>query len=129
RLPDLHLPPLTSLVPPLPGFTTGYPVQLQVLAQAYVTSTDPFYAIHKIGVQVFLLERLSLDNEILAKAAEHLKRKSPGNAFFVYLADGAGQAVADALQHCPASGAPQPVTRVEWIWEQADTEQHWKKSS
>jgi hypothetical protein len=127
---NLNLPPLLG---PLmsPGFTTGYPVQTQVLVQSLVPYSS-FYAFHKVGVQIYLLQRLGLDSSDLQKAAEHLHTVSPGNPFFIYLAKGPSAEVANPilrLKRCPAVNGPQPVKRSQWAWERSEKDEAWTDSS
>jgi hypothetical protein len=125
---DLHLPPFLGSLSPR-GFTNGYPVQTQVLAQSAVPYSS-FYAYHKVGVQVYLLQRLGLDTPDLQKAAEHLRDVSSENPFFIYLAKGASKEVVDPiLKLCPDQLKPQPVGRSQWSWERDQKDQAWIASS
>jgi hypothetical protein len=110
------------------GFTTGYPVQLQVYGQALATTVP--YAIHKIAVQIWLLQRLGLDDDVLRKATALVIKNGPKkngpkiNAFFSYLGEHGTNRIADIILNdgCPTRNGVQPPLRVEWIWEQPEGE-------
>jgi hypothetical protein len=109
------------------GFTKNYPVQAQVLVQALATKTD--YAIHKIGVQIYLLQKLGLDNATLRKAVVQIADGS-ANPFLLYLRDGATQGIADlTVQKCPKRLEVQPKYRRQWAWEREDAKKAWLESS
>ncbi|MET3225786.1 hypothetical protein ABIF35_006573 [Bradyrhizobium japonicum] len=115
----LNLPALPTLGPIAGGFTTGYPVQEQVAVQAKITKVP--YAIHKVAVQIYLLQRLGLDSPILQAAAGELARNAKPNTFFAYLSEHGSNRVAQSLlDRCPAPNGRQSPTRIEWIWEQPD---------
>ena len=122
--PTIFPPPLGSLGIPVfgplaTGYTTGYPVQQQVLVQAAVTKVP--YAIHKVAVQIHLLQRLGLDNDDLKRAAALIGQVSPKNAFFAYVGEHGTNHVAEMiLNRCPNRTGVQSPDRVEWIWEQTD---------
>jgi hypothetical protein len=102
------------------GFTAGYPVQAQVFAQALATSPSHYYAIHKIAVQIYILQKLGMDNDILRKAAGKIRnlQESKGNPFLIYLTDGPTKAVADEIEN-KCETAPPPESRTQWSWERS----------
>lgn len=115
----LNLPAFPTLGPITGGFTTGYPVQEQVAVQAIITKVP--YAIHKVAVQIYLLQRLGLDSPVLQAAAGKLAKNAKRNTFFAYLSEHGSNRVAQSLlDRCPAPKDKQSPTRVEWIWEQPD---------
>jgi hypothetical protein len=102
-----------------------YSVQAQVKAQAIVTSASSYYAIHKIGVQIYLLQQLGLDDGYLRDAAARISNlpESAGNAFLLYLKAGRTDQVVDTvLKECPNPNQKQPAVRYQWLWERAKTD-------
>jgi hypothetical protein len=103
----------------------NYTVQAQVQKQAIATSASSYYAIHKIGVQIYLLQKLGLVNDDLRDATNRILShpESDGNAFLSYLKVGPSDEMANIiLQECPDPKQTQRAFRYQWIWERAKSD-------
>jgi hypothetical protein len=124
-----------ALIGTMTLFSVAYTAQEQVDIQASdikvgsivdipITSPTHFYAIHKIAVQIYMLQLLHLDNDALKRAANKILAKSKTNPFFVYLAKGAAARgeISDLLsRECPTdNNGNQPTRRTEWAWERSE---------
>lgn len=130
-IPPLPFSPLPmmpfSLGASLPGFTTGYPVGKQLLAEALVT--DPGYGLHKVGVKIYILQQIGLADPDTQRAGAVVAGKSAGNAFFSYLAGRSKEAADEVLNKCPSQGGIQPANRQQWTWEREESDMAWLASS
>ncbi len=108
---------------PARPLTAAYPITTQVLGEAHVPY-EKGYAYHKVAVKIYLLYKLGIYDHHLRKAARILRDLFPTNAFYVYLAEGPTQHVADLiLQTCPAPDTPPTGKRHQWIWERDPAEE------
>jgi len=90
---------------------------------------NPGYSQHLTAVEVLLLRRLGYSDDRLKAAAETLAKKQPRNPFFLYLAEGATQRVADlTISVCPKKETGLPKEQNEWSWERSDDQKAWMNS-
>jgi hypothetical protein len=89
--------------------------------------TSPGFQLHLKAVAIFVREQLGNGLTWRIDNANTLVDKQPQNPFFLYLRDGATDAVADlVLAECPQPGNTAPAQ--QWAWERSDDGQAWQQS-
>lgn len=112
-----------------------------------VRMNDEGYSEHIVGVGIMLMRLMGRDHPDLAEAAVILncekpanlleraaldprmcEPKSPENAFFLFLRDGATDQVRQSvLDHCPAPGRmPATVEARDWMWQRHNNDLSWR---
>jgi uncharacterized protein YecT (DUF1311 family) len=102
------------------GYSALYPAQLQVLVEARVT--DPGFALHKVAVRAYLLQKFGMNDPNLQRATNLLASRQPENPFFKYLASGRSPSILSLVnEKCP-SATHKSTNKFQWTWERSDQE-------
>ncbi|TFB39020.1 hypothetical protein [Pseudomonas sp. F01002] len=88
------------------------------LIDSYVNK--PGYSQHLVGVGIYALRKIGRSSIVLHQAETKLMEENPGNAFFSYLAIGAGEKVEREVKaRCPANTENLIRPLFQWQWERS----------
>ncbi len=92
-------------------------------------ANDPGYEMHLKAVAVLLKQVMNQSRAPRQELAEMLAERQPGNPFFVYLRDGATDAVRSRLlEVCPREEAGTGFGKRQWAWERDTAGEAWRES-
>jgi hypothetical protein len=112
--------PMSPMATPGFGYSALYPAQLQIMVEAKVT--DPGFALHKVAVRAYLLQKFGMSDLNLQGAAKILASRQPENPFFEYLASGPSPKFRTLTnEKCP-SPTNKSTNKFQWTWERSDAE-------
>jgi hypothetical protein len=85
------------------------------------------YQLHLAAVQVYLNQKLGIEDPMLNRAAQIIAARQPDNPFYNYLALGKDKRVERLLRaKCFSEVAPEK--RTDWAWQRDETESAWMRS-
>lgn len=94
--------------------------------QTLEPTTPSGFALHLLGVQMHAVQHLGVWDDTLQAVANRLTKREPKNAYYLWLAKGADEAVVNLwLELAPRQ---KPAATKEWAWERKDEDLAYTKA-